>query len=257
MTADDRPARLHHRHRRRRPTGPDAGDGGGATRLSLPRLRARCRQRRRRRSPRDFTQGAFDDEGALDPLRRRGRRRHLRVREYPDRRRSPRSPSWCRSTRRSRAGDRAGPARGEELHPAPRRPARAVRARSTTAPGSTPRWPRSARPAILKTRRFGYDGKGQVRIDAPAEADAAWDDVRGAPSRPRRPGPLRRRILDPALPRRATARSSTWDGAAQPPRGRHPRHLDACPPAPALAARDRRGRGAGRAASPTRSTMSA
>ena len=36
-------------------------------------------------------------------------------------------------------------------------------------------------PAILKTRRFGYDGKGQVRIDNPAEAEAAWQAVRGAP----------------------------------------------------------------------------
>jgi len=36
-------------------------------------------------------------------------------------------------------------------------------------------------PAILKTRRFGYDGKGQVRIEAPDEAAAAWRDVRGAP----------------------------------------------------------------------------
>jgi len=37
-------------------------------------------------------------------------------------------------------------------------------------------------PAILKTRRFGYDGKGQARIDAPDGADAAWAAVRGAPS---------------------------------------------------------------------------
>jgi len=37
-------------------------------------------------------------------------------------------------------------------------------------------------PAILKTRRFGYDGKGQIRIDAREEAEAAWDAVRGAPS---------------------------------------------------------------------------
>ena len=36
-------------------------------------------------------------------------------------------------------------------------------------------------PAILKTRRFGYDGKGQVRIDALADCDAAWASVRGAP----------------------------------------------------------------------------
>jgi 5-(carboxyamino)imidazole ribonucleotide synthase len=29
-------------------------------------------------------------------------------------------------------------------------------------------------PAILKTARDGYDGKGQARIDTPADADAAW-----------------------------------------------------------------------------------
>jgi 5-(carboxyamino)imidazole ribonucleotide synthase len=37
-------------------------------------------------------------------------------------------------------------------------------------------------PAILKTRRFGYDGKGQARIASPAEAEAAWEAVRGRPS---------------------------------------------------------------------------
>ena len=37
-------------------------------------------------------------------------------------------------------------------------------------------------PAILKSRRFGYDGKGQVRIMAEGEADAAWQLMRGAPS---------------------------------------------------------------------------
>jgi 5-(carboxyamino)imidazole ribonucleotide synthase len=36
-------------------------------------------------------------------------------------------------------------------------------------------------PAILKTRRFGYDGKGQARIMTPADADAAWEAVKGAP----------------------------------------------------------------------------
>ena len=37
-------------------------------------------------------------------------------------------------------------------------------------------------PAILKTRRFGYDGKGQVRIKAATEVEAAWSAVGGAPS---------------------------------------------------------------------------
>lgn len=36
-------------------------------------------------------------------------------------------------------------------------------------------------PAVLKTRRFGYDGKGQVRLDHPAEAASAWKAVRSAP----------------------------------------------------------------------------
>src|SRR5690606_3985573 len=30
-------------------------------------------------------------------------------------------------------------------------------------------------PCILKTRRLGYDGKGQFRIASPADAEAAWD----------------------------------------------------------------------------------
>ncbi len=36
-------------------------------------------------------------------------------------------------------------------------------------------------PAILKTRRFGYDGRGQVRLDRADQADAAWAAVGGAP----------------------------------------------------------------------------
>ena len=37
-------------------------------------------------------------------------------------------------------------------------------------------------PAVLKTRRFGYDGKGQARVMRPSEAGEAWAAVRGAPS---------------------------------------------------------------------------
>ncbi|KUF09430.1 5-(carboxyamino)imidazole ribonucleotide synthase [Pseudoponticoccus marisrubri] len=37
-------------------------------------------------------------------------------------------------------------------------------------------------PAILKTRRFGYDGKGQVRIDRPDQAAAALEELQGAPA---------------------------------------------------------------------------
>ena len=37
-------------------------------------------------------------------------------------------------------------------------------------------------PAILKTRRFGYDGKGQARIMTPDDAAAALQDMAGAPA---------------------------------------------------------------------------
>ena len=37
-------------------------------------------------------------------------------------------------------------------------------------------------PAILKTRRFGYDGKGQSRIMAPEDAEQALADMAGAPA---------------------------------------------------------------------------
>ena len=36
-------------------------------------------------------------------------------------------------------------------------------------------------PAILKTVRMGYDGKGQARILNPADADAAWETIGGRP----------------------------------------------------------------------------
>ena len=37
-------------------------------------------------------------------------------------------------------------------------------------------------PAVLKTRRFGYDGKGQARIVTPADDAAAWAAIGGAPA---------------------------------------------------------------------------
>ena len=37
-------------------------------------------------------------------------------------------------------------------------------------------------PAILKTCRFGYDGKGQARLDGPEDVAGAWAAMAGAPS---------------------------------------------------------------------------
>ncbi len=37
-------------------------------------------------------------------------------------------------------------------------------------------------PAILKTLRLGYDGKGQVRLHTPDDIDAAWEAIGGRPA---------------------------------------------------------------------------
>jgi len=37
-------------------------------------------------------------------------------------------------------------------------------------------------PAILKTRRFGYDGKGQTKIDALGDAEKAWQEIGQQPA---------------------------------------------------------------------------
>ncbi|MEL6450606.1 MAG: 5-(carboxyamino)imidazole ribonucleotide synthase [Pseudomonadota bacterium] len=37
-------------------------------------------------------------------------------------------------------------------------------------------------PAILKTRRLGYDGKGQARLNTPQDSEAAWAAMQGAPA---------------------------------------------------------------------------
>ena len=37
-------------------------------------------------------------------------------------------------------------------------------------------------PAVLKTTRFGYDGKGQAWLMAPADADTAWKTIGGNPA---------------------------------------------------------------------------
>ncbi len=41
---------------------------------------------------------------------------------------------------------------------------------------------RIGRPAVLKTRRYGYDGKGQATIGTTSDPQAAWREVGGQPS---------------------------------------------------------------------------
>jgi 5-(carboxyamino)imidazole ribonucleotide synthase len=53
---------------------------------------------------------------------------------------------------------------------------------------------RIGRPALLKTRRLGYDGKGQVKIDTATDPQAALAALRGAPAILERFVPFEREI---------------------------------------------------------------
>ncbi len=65
-------------------------------------------------------------------------------------------------------------------------------------------------PAVLKTRRFGYDGKGQVILKSEAEFGAAWDALKGAPAILEQFIPFRREVSVVA------ARGVTGETAAYP-----------------------------------------
>jgi len=129
----------------------------------------------------EFTQGAFDDEGALT---RFGAEIQVATYEFENIATGPLAalaelvPLYPPVAALQVAQDRLEEKRFIQRHggrPAPFAPVddRAGLDAALAAIGT---------PGILKTRRFGYDGKGQARIDAPGEADAAWAAVRGAPS---------------------------------------------------------------------------
>jgi len=65
-------------------------------------------------------------------------------------------------------------------------------------------------PAVLKTRRLGYDGKGQVIIHQNAEIEAAWEALKGVPAILEQFIPFKREISVVA------ARGETGETAAYP-----------------------------------------
>ena len=111
------------------------------------------------------------------------RRRHLRVGGRARRDRA-RARSRSRRCSRRRARSRSSQDRLVEKDDAAARSAiahRAVPRGRRRAPTSTPRSPRLGLPAVLKTRRGGYDGKGQAVLRAAADVDAAWTELGGVP----------------------------------------------------------------------------
>ena len=250
------PAGLDHRHPRRRPARPHAGAGRRPARLPHRRSSSRSRTARPRRSPTGRSSPPMTTPAALAEL----------AQAMP--RSSPTSSRTCRSpppTGLPRAvpvypPPRAlavapGPA-GREALPQRHRHVHARLSPSTTTPSSPAALAALRRRGVLKTRRLGYDGKGQrVFRDAPADSRRR---LRGAG----------RRAADPRGARRLRARDLGDRGARQRRRGSPPTIRPRTSTATASCTRstvpaadlagDRRGR-ARRTPSPSsrRSTMSA
>ena len=178
-------------------------------RLPLPHLRPARAARARPTSRPHFTRAAFDDVDALRALRRRSRRRHLRVRESAGR------------AARSCSATSCGPAPARSPSPRTARDEKSFiestrRAGRAVARGRQPRRrrarpsPSSALPLVLKTRRYGYDGKGQAWVRVAGDAAAAWDAIGEAAGGRRGRRRLRGRIL--GHPRALGGRRATPSG---------------------------------------------
>ena len=187
-------------------------------RLLRPRPTARPSMWRRA-----VTIAAYEDEEALAALRQLGRRGHLRIRERSER---DRRRSWQRPcpARPQRAGARhdAGPAGGEDLHRGlgiADGPLRGGRDEAELAEALAT----IGRPAVLKTRRFGYDGKGQAMIRPDTDLAGACERDRPRAVDPRRascPSSARSRWSPPAASRRLRRLRPLRQRAPGP----HPRH---------------------------------
>ncbi len=121
------------------------------------------------------TLGDYEDPARCAPSPRRGRH-HLRVRERQRRGARPAGLDPPGPPVARRPAHQPGPRGGEDLperrrrrhRRLARRPHRAELHAAVAALGL---------PAVLKTTRGGYDGKGQAVLRDPADLDAAWDDL--------------------------------------------------------------------------------
>ena len=93
--------------------------------------------------------------------------------------RRPPCDGWPGNVRSVRAGERSGrpePAAREDLPDPARHPATRPGVRCATGRNSRPLPGRLGLPLILKTAASGYDGKGQIRVEAADRLARAWDD---------------------------------------------------------------------------------
>jgi hypothetical protein len=216
----NRSCRLDHRHIGRRSARPHAG-----ARRRTPRHRNATSMRPKPTAPPSpvsaaRTVASYDDFAALEGLRRQGRRRHLRIRERARRyRRLPRCPAWPWR----RASPPSGPRRtviAEKTFIAGLGIPVAPFAEVSDLASLEARRQLIGSPAVLKTRRFGYDGKGQVRsrrhrscrrpgptsATSPPSSKASSGSTRRSPSSPRGAGRARSRSM---TCRRITTRTTS------------------------------------------------
>ncbi len=242
------------RHARRRPARPLRPRRRPARRLPHHRPRSRPRRPRRTRSPTSISSPPYDDRGALDEL---AADCAVVTTEFEN----PPASALLRLARDvvvapppaavAIAQDRV--AEKSFLAARRHRPSRRARRSPTTPTSTRPR--RSATPAIVKTARLGYDGKGQRAVDDPDGIAAAWDQLGRVPCvverrvRPRRRGQRRRR------PHAPTGRSPTVPARRERPPRRHPRPHRRAGPGRRRRSPPRRRRSPRR--SPRRSTTSA
>ena len=110
---------------------------------------------------------------------------------------------------------------------------------------------------ILKTRRFGYDGKGQANIRREGPHTDAFESLGGVPSILEQQDALRLRMLRDRRPRGGRHGRGVRSGRERP-RARHPEKFDRPRPRrPGGRARGRRHRGAGSSSASAMSGSSA
>ena len=121
--------------------------------------------------------GSFEDRGLSGPLRRRAGRRHLRVRERADGSGPPAGAARSRSIRRRPrlevSQDRLAEKKLFDRLDIPTTQYVAVDTRADLEQAVG----RLGYPAVLKTRRFGYDGKGQMVLRGADDVERAWRAV--------------------------------------------------------------------------------
>jgi hypothetical protein len=167
--------------------------------------------------------------------------RPLHARRFDDARRSPRfaaratssptSSRICRSSRSKRSATSLRPARARCRRPGPRgrealhrEPARGSRRGAEVDDLKTIEAAIAALglPLVLKTRRFGYDGKGQAWIRSPKRRRRAWEAIGGEPA-----------VAEPASTSPPNSRSSSRAGRrASTPSGTRPQRSSRRHPAP-------------------------